>query len=107
MDHLVAELLDENKRRSAMNPVDNARYTSLTGPLLGLYYRLPQELGTDESVLRIALNSSKLRDLWCAIYTWDEVAANISQFGGQFIDIPNQLDYDTCQVYEAMKSPKK
>lgn len=90
MDHLVD---DEN---SAMK---NARYTSLTGPLRGLYYRLPQELGTDESVLRIALNSSKLRDLWCAIYTWDEVAANISQFGGQIFDIPHQLDYD----YEAMK----
>ena len=45
-------------------------YASLTGPLLGVYFPLPEG---DESEQRELLNSSKLKNIWCAIYTEDHV----------------------------------
>lgn len=67
-------------------------YASLVGPLLGLYFPLPFE---EKDLNRRALRSSKLKHLWCAIYSRVEVEQHIRMYGGQiladrFID---QLDY--------------
>jgi hypothetical protein len=45
-------------------------YASLTGPLVGIYFPLPEG---DEADQRLLLNNSKLKSLWCAIYTEAQV----------------------------------
>lgn len=58
-------------------------YASLTGPLVGLYFPLPSK---SEEENRIALNQSKLQNLWCSIYTEKEVNEHIKKYGGQKLD---------------------
>jgi len=74
-------------------------YASLVGPLLGVYCPLPAEL--DNMVLRrVALNSSRLKHLWCAVYTEEEVKRFVSQHDG--VVLPDRyarmLDYDAHEV---------
>lgn len=79
------------------------RYASLTGPLIGLYYPIPAEMtsGIEE---RVALNTSKLKSLWCSIYDEKEVDRQIAEFGG--VKLPDKLarslDYDAYEVDKAM-----
>ncbi len=49
-------------------------YVSLTGPLLGCYL----EVETDETRLRVALNSGKMKHLWCGIYQRADVEDSMS-----------------------------
>lgn len=44
-------------------------YASLAGPLIGVFYPLPFE---NELANRFALNNSKLKDLWCSVYSADQ-----------------------------------
>jgi hypothetical protein len=76
----------------------NARfYASLIGPLLGVYYPLPF---TSQVQNRIALSTSRLKDLWCSVYPDFEVDLQIKQFGG--LKLPETfaqwLDYDSDAV---------
>lgn len=69
-------------------------YASLIGPLLGCYYELPTE---DPLKNRIAMQTSRLKNLWHHIYTEDEVNHQIEMFGG--IKLPKlPLDYDSTTV---------
>lgn len=72
-------------------------YASLTGPLLGLYYPLPFH---NEDECRRALNSSRLKSLWCSIYTQAEVAEQIAEYGGTIMpsEFAAKLDYDHHEV---------
>jgi len=51
-------------------PKKERMYASLTGPLLGLYFPLPDQ---SEMENRTLLNKSKLAKLWCSIYPESEV----------------------------------
>lgn len=75
-------------------------YASLTGPLLGLYFPLPDDLQTRQQ-RGVALNSSKLAANWCSVYTKKEVAEQIAQFGGMKLpdEYARRLDYDHHQVF--------
>lgn len=70
-------------------------YASLTGPLLGLYFPLPRFLNPMSA--RVALNTSKLKGLWCSVYTREEVGRQIKQFGGLMLDdgYARLLDFDS------------
>jgi len=72
-------------------------YASLIGPLNGIYYPLPFE---DDTKNRIALNTSRLKSLWCSIYNEEETNTCILKYGG--FKLPefyaNELDYDTYVV---------
>ena len=72
-------------------------YASLMGPLLGLYYPLPFD---NERQNRIALNTSRLKGLWCSVYTRKDVEDQIRQFGGMMLpdEFANKLDYDSFAV---------
>lgn len=74
-------------------------YASLVGPLLGLYYPIPASLPDDESC-RVALASSRLAKLWCAIYTEEQVDECVRKFGGHKLDprYAGFLEYDTFAV---------
>jgi hypothetical protein len=74
-------------------------YASLTGPLLGVYYPMPAELN-DETECRLALNSSKLKGLWCSVYEYQEVKKQGLKYGGLILDdsFARKLDYDTHVV---------
>lgn len=75
-------------------------YASLTGPLIGLYYPLPFD---DERICRVALNTSKLAKLWCAVYTREQVDSAIAEFGGARLadKFAGNLDYDSHAVSTA------
>jgi len=72
-------------------------YASLVGPLLGLYYPLPFE---DETICRLALQTSRLANLWCAVYPEDEINDHITKWGGIKLDdsYSKRLDYDSSIV---------
>lgn len=72
-------------------------YASLMGPLLGVYYPLPFE---SEGKNRIALNTSRLKGVWCSVYSREEVEMQIQQFGGVMLpdEFANRLDYDSFAV---------
>lgn len=74
------------------------RYASLVGPLLGLYYPLPD--GT-ELQQRLMLNTSRLRGLWCAVYDEGEVDRMLLTHGGEKLpeSMAKQLDYDHHKVF--------
>lgn len=79
-------------------------YASLTGPLLGLYYPIPDEL--DNRLLQgAAMNSSKLKSLWHSIYPSEEVDRQIQEYGG--MKLPDQfaqrLDYDLYKMAQLTK----
>lgn len=57
-------------------------YASLVGPLVGLYYPVPTD---DENIARRMMNSSKLRSLWCSIYTKEQVDACIAKYEGSIL----------------------
>jgi hypothetical protein len=80
-------------------------YASLTGPLLGLYYPLPDELETREQ-RGIAMNTSKLKSLWCSIYPEGEVDIQLLQFGGSKLpdECAGRLDYDYYAVFAEVAS---
>jgi hypothetical protein len=48
-------------------------YAGLTGPLLGAYLPIPAD---DKVEAARMLNGSKLKSLWCAVYTEEELAAS-------------------------------
>lgn len=48
-------------------------YAGLTGPLLGAYLPLPVE---EKAEAQRMLNGSKLKSLWCAVYTEEELTAS-------------------------------
>lgn len=75
-------------------------YASLIGPLTGLYYPLPTELNTYIQQ-RKALNTSKLKALWCSIYSVKEVDGQIEKFGGQKLPdrLARTLDYEHHKVF--------
>lgn len=77
-------------------------YASLVGPLLGVYYPLPFQ---DESTNRIALNTSRIRGLWCAVYSLAEVEEQIVQWGGIMLgdEYARRLDYDSHVVSEYIR----
>lgn len=79
-------------------------YASLVGPLLGLYYPLPPNCETDEQ-RRLALATSKLKHLWCAIYTEAEVDDQVKHFGVAKLpdSFSRKLDYDYDQVFPIRK----
>lgn len=54
-------------------------YATLIGPLHGLYFPLPD--GTEKQH-RDMLNSSALKDLWCALYDEETVDQLMSVYGG-------------------------
>ena len=72
-------------------------YASLIGPLLGLYYPLPDE---PETVQRTMLSTSRLKNLWCSIYPESIVDDTIIRFGGSKLPdkYAKKLDYDSFQV---------
>lgn len=85
----------------------NQRYASLIGPLLGLYYPLPNFVDNDalnDFAQRTALNTSKLKNLWCAIYDDADVDAQIAEYGGYRLptSCAHQLDYDAHAVASAI-----
>lgn len=74
-------------------------YASLIGPLFGLYYPLPPDLENEE-LMRVALNTSRLKDLWCSIYTKEETERQIGKYGGLILPnaIAYNLDYSSHEV---------
>jgi hypothetical protein len=79
-------------------------YASLVGPLLGAYYPLPFE---DENDNRVALNTSRLKSLWCSVYTYEQVIENVDRFGeGPILDdsFAEKLDYDSFVVEQAREN---
>jgi hypothetical protein len=75
-------------------------YASLTGPLLGLYLPLPFE---NPIAARLALNTSKLKGLWCSVYTRAEAERCVRDHGGQMLpaSMAKHLDYDTHELRKA------
>lgn len=73
------------------------QYASLVGPLMDLYYPLPFD---DEILNRVALNSSRLKSLWCSVYTEDQVNKMVLQYGGTKLPdkFANNLDYNAYEV---------
>lgn len=80
-------------------------YASLVGPLLGVYYPLPDELDT-ELLQRLAMNSSRLSKIWYSVYTEAEVDRQITEFGGTKLpdSTADNLDYDSHTIHEARKN---
>ena len=54
-------------------------YASLTGPLLDVYFPLPE--GMDEMEAREALNKSSLANLWCSVYDEKWVDEEAAKYG--------------------------
>ena len=79
-------------------------YASLTGPLLGLYYPLPDDLESDVE-RRVALNTSKLGRLWCQIYPRAEAERAMREHGGEMLPIEyaRRLDYDSHAVHQVRR----
>jgi len=79
-------------------------YASLTGPLLGLYFPLPDELVSDNA-RACALNTSKLSRLWCSIYTREAALAAIEEWGGSLLDDRHAawLDYNSYAVMQIIR----
>jgi hypothetical protein len=77
-------------------------YASLTGPLLGVYYPVPTD---DDTEACLMLNTSKLKSLWCSLYTEDEALVQINRHGGLMLDagFAKRLDYDSHAVYLATR----
>jgi hypothetical protein len=75
-------------------------YASLTGPLLGLYLPLPFD---NQIAARVALNTSRLKGLWCSVYTRPEVEQQIKEYGGVLLParFAELLDYDAHEVRKA------
>lgn len=85
----------------------NQRYASLVGPLLGLYYPLPnfiENAQLNDIAQRTALYTSKLARLWCAIYDEGDVDVQIAEHGGYRLpsNCASQLDYDAYAVANAI-----
>lgn len=74
-------------------------YVSLIGPFLGAYYPLPDNLET-EAERRMACHTSRLKPLWCSIYTLEETLDQIGRFGGHILpdSFARKLDYDSHKV---------
>lgn len=85
-----------------MNATTKKRhYASLTGPLIGMYFPLPAELETDDQ-RRVALSTSRLARLWCAVYDEAEVDRQIAEYrhGTKLPDdCARRLDYDAHEVF--------
>jgi hypothetical protein len=77
------------------------RYASLIGPLLGVYYPLPEGLNPRQE--RIAMNTSRLKLLWHNVYDEGEVDSQIREFGGTKLpdSCAKNLDYDSYEVGRA------
>lgn len=67
-------------------------YASLVGPLLGLYLEAPDEVQTPNE-FSAALTNSKLRYLWCSIYTREQVERQIKDYGGAFLPSENAAHF--------------
>lgn len=87
------------------------RYASLVGPLIGLYFPLPD---APEYVQREMLHSSRLKNLWCAIYTEDQARDQVATYGGFLLpdSHADALDYNgdavrKAQAYYDEKHPQK
>jgi hypothetical protein len=80
-----------------MTSPSERQYASLMGPLLGLYYPLPFE---SEYKNRIALNTSRLKSLWCSVYSREQVEVQVKQYGGIILpdNFARKLDYDSHAV---------
>ena len=73
-------------------------YASLVGPMMGAYYPLPpiekmiDEFGVHHynNLYGALLNHSRLKSLWCAIYTEDEVNRHLDDYPNTFI-LPSYL----------------
>lgn len=78
-------------------------YVSLTGPLLGIYFPVSDDW--NEAQIRRALNTSRLKNLWCSVYPRKEVFSQIIAYGGQILpdNFINMLDYDSFEVEKAGK----
>ena len=76
-------------------------YASLTGPLLGLYFPLPDEL-VSHNARACALNTSRLSRIWCSVYTREEALASVEKWGGSLLDdrYAARLDYDSYAVLQ-------
>jgi len=74
-------------------------YASLIGPLLGVYYPIGSD---DDTTCRVYMNNSKLKHLWCSIYSEEKVDEQIRKWGGVKLppDMAHRLDYD---IYETDK----
>lgn len=77
-------------------------YASLTGPLLGLYTPLPTD---DKDTARLMIGSSSLQNLWCSIYTSEQVDEFVTIYGGgKLPDIyASRLDYDWDLILDQSK----
>lgn len=80
-------------------------YASLTGPLLGLYLPAPAEIQTEDQ-FRVALNTSRLKNLWCSVYDKEQTNESIARWGGQILPdkFSRQLDYDHVKVFHPENS---
>lgn len=78
------------------------QYASLIGPLLGVYYPLPF---ADEGKNRVALQTSRLKHLWCSVYTLEETQKQISEMGGIMLDesFVDKLDFNPHEVFFGSK----
>jgi hypothetical protein len=78
-------------------------YASLVGPLQGLYHPLPP--AENEREAHLMLNTSKLRELWCSVYTEEHVDANVVKWPHS-VKLPDHFatyfDFDSFAVDKAM-----
>lgn len=74
-------------------------YVSLIGPLVGIMYPLPDDLGTERQ-RRTAVHTSRLGKLWHSIYTRDEVLEQQQRFPLTILpdEFARKLDYDSLEV---------
>ena len=61
-------------------------FVSLIGPLLGCYLKI--EDAPDKMTLRVALHHSRLKRLWCSIYTRANMPNEMELVGKPAIIIP-------------------
>jgi hypothetical protein len=78
------------------------RYASLIGPLLGLYFPLPD---APEAVQRVMMNTSRLKNLWHSIYTEEQAKDGVEKFGGALLpdSQAKALDYSSFEVQKAQE----
>jgi hypothetical protein len=71
----------------------NTYYVSLTGPLLGIF--LPV-VAADENTVRLIMNHSKLKQLWCSVYPLNEAEEQVNRYGGFILGEGawSRLDFD-------------
>ncbi len=79
--------------------VDEEVYVSLIGPLMNLYARVPYAENSVEA--RWICNQSKLKSLWCATYTLEEVHRCLVEYGGAIIELyADGFDFDMGELYQ-------